>query len=95
MTDPKVDALIAKLYPDLCDHLLPESEQCLSCEIDAATAAVQRVRELHQPVKLMFSGVTTMGNTIHEWRKVCTVCDRWSGALYPCATIKALDGEKV
>jgi hypothetical protein len=46
MHEPKIDALVAKMYPDLCDHLRPESEQCLLCEIDVATAAIQRVRGL-------------------------------------------------
>ena len=64
----------------------------MNCEREAAIAAVQRVRDLHRPVELMFSGVTIMGDTIHEWRNVCKVCDRLSGALYPCDTVLALNG---
>lgn len=50
MSDPKIDALVARLYPDLCDHLRPKSERCLSCELDSALAAIQRVRELAEGI---------------------------------------------
>lgn len=49
----------------------------------AMSAAIQRVRELHQPI---FEPIMESQIGVH-W---CSGCDE----VYPCSTIKALDGEQ-
>ena len=66
----------------------PASHKCDDCE-SMAYEAIQRVRELHKPVD-----IDDLGSWI-----VCEGCsnqfidDEAPYVNYPCATIKALDGE--
>ena len=61
-------------------HLDLATEYRLRAE--QAEATIQRVRELHTPYRIMLGHVPTDTN--------CEGCRR----VYPCPTIRALDGER-
>jgi hypothetical protein len=50
-------------------------------EHDEALSAIERVRDLHEEVPCTEEG------------ECCQICD-YCGVVYPCPTIKALDGEQ-
>jgi hypothetical protein len=55
-------------------------------EINSLKASIQRVRELHKPKELY--------NPVKGWQ-ICSSCfNDLEPYLYPCPTIKALDGEQ-
>lgn len=58
---------------------------CLAAEVEALRARVQRVRELHKPVP-GFNG--------HQWCDAqCEATCDGDATEWPCATIRALDGD--
>lgn len=66
----------------------PDYQWCKACELEVA---IERVRELHKPVKSLFGFM------------ICETClkdfptefpSTYSVVPYPCPTIKALDGEQ-
>jgi hypothetical protein len=68
-------------------YFVTDEEQCPVCE--GMEIVKERVRELHKPI------------TLSSGRVVCNVCDIYmtdgdypESIMYPCDTIKAMDGEK-
>lgn len=61
---------------------------CLAAEVEALRAQVQRVRELHAPC---------LDPEVHNGDRCCLVCSdhgrRGEYTLWPCLTIRALDGD--
>ena len=74
---------------DAAESAHAESER-QRARADAAEAAIARVRELHTPEDVCFSCSHTNSDA------TCPSCDTWCVVCtlrYPCATIRALDGE--
>lgn len=93
-----VPALVAEVRR-LREHAThdAEVEQALTADLDDARAAIARVRALHAPRNHAVSGGS--GATPTRYVRVCDYCARTAAgdpsisAAYPCATIRALDGE--